>query len=642
MNIFQRFFQRNSTKAHEPTLYPHKVEEFWLWVASWAIYLSKPSDLGYDDAGYDLPPMEVRTHVVREDYGEATDRDGQFKLLNDAGESLKEASREKSGSIAARAAKAKEIVDSDPGAHFVLWHDLEAERHALKKVIPGTVDIYGAMDYDERERRVIDFSEGRTRLFATKKSLSGCGCNFQRHCHRAIFVGIDYKFHDFIQAVHRIYRFLQSEQVVIDIIYTEAEQPVYDKLLEKWKRHDEMEQRMGEIVRKYGLNQRATIGRMERSIGVMRQEERGRSWTAIHNDCVEECGNIEENSVDLILTSIPFSNQFEYSPSYNDFGHNENTERFFEQMGYLSPNLLRMLKPGRIFACHVKDRILPGATTGLGMPTVEPFHAMCIRHYMEHGFQYFGMVTVVTDVVRENNQTYRLSYSEMCKDGTKMGVGMPEYVLLFRKLQTDTSKGYADEPVTKDKADYSLVRWQLDAHAFWRSSGDRLLRGDELARFGHGSIQRQFREFCNQHVYDYEGHVGLGEDMVESNPASISKTFMSIPPSAGGAADVWDDITRIKTLNTSQSQKRQTMHVCPLQIDIVERVINRYTNKGELVFDPFGGIGTVPLTALRMGRRGMMTELNPDYFRDAVAYLRAEEDDSMENYSLFDLMEGGA
>ncbi len=124
------------------------------------------------------------------------------------------------------------------------------------------------MDYDEREKRVIDFSEGRTRLFATKKSLSGCGCNFQRYCHRAIFVGIDYEFHDFIQAIHRIYRFLQTEKVIIDIIYTEAEEPIYRALMEKWKLHNEQQERMREIVMKYGLNEAAQAERMARSIGV--------------------------------------------------------------------------------------------------------------------------------------------------------------------------------------------------------------------------------------------------------------------------------------------------------------------------------------------------------------------------------------
>ena len=150
---------------------------------------------------------------------------------------------------------------------------------------------------------------------------------------------------------------------------------------------------------------------------------------------------MSDNSVDLICTSIPFGNHYEYSANYNDFGHNENDDKFFEQMDYLSPQLLRVLKPGRVFACHIKDRVLFGNATGTGMPTIEPFHADAIKHYMRHGFQYMGMITVVTDVVRENNQTYRLGWTENCKDGTKMGVGCPEYILLFRKLPTDTSKG---------------------------------------------------------------------------------------------------------------------------------------------------------------------------------------------------------
>ena len=188
-----RFFQRDSTKANNLTLYPHKEEEFWLWVSSWALYISKPSDLGYDDAGYNLPPMEVRTHVIPGDYGKATDNYGQFKLMNDAATNLMEASREKKQSVEARCLKAKEIVDSAPMDNFILWHDLEAERHELKHLMPAAVDIYGSMDYEEREKRVNDFAFGRCRLFATKKSLSGCGCNFQRHCHRAIFVGVDYE-----------------------------------------------------------------------------------------------------------------------------------------------------------------------------------------------------------------------------------------------------------------------------------------------------------------------------------------------------------------------------------------------------------------------------------------------------------------
>lgn len=631
-----RFFQRDSTKANNLTLYPHKEEEFWFWVSTWALYISKPSDLGYSDEGYDLPPMEVRTHVLNDTYCENADRDGQYKFINDTTASLQEASREKKQSIMARCLKAKEIVDSDPDAHFILWHDREEERHTLKKLIPEAVDIYGSMDYDEREKRVMDFSFGKTRIFATKKSLSGVGCNFQRYCHRAIFVGIDYQFHDFIQACMRVYRFLQTGHVIIDIIYMEAEEPIYKALMEKWKLHDEQQERMRDIVTKYGLSGKSQIERMKRSMGVKRTEVKGNRFTAVNEDCVVETARMQENSVDMILTSIPFSNHYEYTPNYSDFGHNENTERFFEQMDFLSPNLLKVLRPGRVFACHVKDRVLFGNATGTGMPTMEPFHAMCIQHYMKHGFQYFGMITIVTDVVRENNQTYRLGWTEQCKDGSKMGVGCPEYVLLFRKLPTDTSTAYADEPVSKTKEEYTRAQWQLDAHAFWRDGGDRLLTKDELMRFPVDRLQAAYRKYSRDTVYDYHEHMEMCKKL--DADGHLPATFMVMAPGSWND-DVWDDIVRMKTLNSEQKRRDLQLHVCPLQTQTVERLINRYSNEGDLIFDPFGGIGTVPYMALKMGRRGLMTELNSDYFRDAVGYLQAEED-KQEMPTLFDLVEG--
>ena len=630
-----RFFQRDSTKANNLTLYPHKEEEFWLWVSSWALFLSSPADLGYDATGYDLPPLDVRIHMINTRIGDVVDPDGQVKMMRDAAVSLQDAAKEKNESVMARVAKAREIVDSNPDAHFLLWHDLEYERKTILKEIPGTVDIYGSMDYDERERRVIDFSEGKTRLFATKKSLSGSGCNFQRHCHRAIFVGIDYEFNDFIQAIHRIYRFLQGEQVVIDVIFTEAEEQIWRVLLEKWENHNKLQEKMREIVLQYGLLGERQAERMARSIGVNRVEMRGRNWTYVNNDCVEEVRRMADNSVGLIHTSIPFSNHYEYTPSYNDFGHNENTERFFEQMDYLTPELLRILQPGRVAAIHVKDRVLFGNVTGYGMPSMEPFHAQCIQHYMKHGFIYFGMITVVTDVVRENNQTYRLGWTEQCKDGTKMGVGCPEYVLLFRKLPTDCSHAYADVRVEKTKEEYPLSQWQLDAHAFWRSSGNRNLDPDELARLKMSDRMRRFREHSKSCVYDYDRHVELSKELEDRD--AISKEFMTVPP-ASVHPDVWDDVNRMKTLNTTQSQRRKQLHVCPLQLDIVERIITRYSNKGDVTFDPFGGIATVPMMAVRLGRYGYGCELNPGYFADGVAYLQAEESE-MEQPSLFDLLE---
>lgn len=392
---------------------------------------------------------------------------------------------------------------------------------------------------------------------------------------------------------------------------------------------------MVDIIKKYGLSMDGKTEKMQRKMGVETVRIEGKHYAAVHSDCVEETRRMESDSIGLIHTSIPFGNHYEYSANYNDFGHNTNTERFFEQMDYLTPELLRVLKPGRVAAIHVKDRILFGNTTGTGMPTVEPFHAQCISHYMKHGFQYFGMITVVTDVVRENNQTYRLGWTEQCKDGSKMGVGCPEYILLFRKLPTDRSNAYADEPVKKSKEEYTRAQWQIDAHGYWRSSGDRLVSKEELSQISVKNLQNVYRKFSRSTIYSYEEHVRLAEEL--DKDGKLPSTFMVVAPGSWNDLEVWDDINRMRTLNTTQSRRRQQMHVCPLQLDIVERIINRYSNEGDWVLDPFGGLMTVPMTAVKMKRKGYGIELNPDYFRDGVGYLQAAEDD-METPTLFDFM----
>lgn len=634
-----RFFQRDSTKANNLTLYPNMEDEFWMWMSSWALFITRPSDLNpsYSDEGYDLPDLDVKWHEIPVQYGDTADKSGQIQMFQDAAAGLKEAAAVKRDSIDVRVQKMKEIVEESPEDHFLLWHDLESERHAIKKALPETVDIYGSMDYEVREKRVIDFADGRTRLFATKKSLSGSGCNFQKHCHREIFLGIDYEFNDFIQAIHRCYRFLQTKTVRIDIIYMENERRVKEALLEKWKNHNRMVFKMIQIVKQYGLNEENKTERLERKMGVNGSREertvKGNHYEAVYGDCVEETREMEDSSIDLIHTSIPFGNHYEYSANYNDFGHNQDTERFFEQMDYLTPELLRVLKPGRVAAIHVKDRVLFGNATGTGMPTIEPFHADCIAHYKKHGFQYFGMITVVTDVVRENNQTYRLGWTEQCKDGTKMGVGCPEYILLFRKLPTDHSKAYADVPVQKSKEEYTRAQWQIDAHGYWRSSGDRLVAKEELEQVSVDSLQAVYRKYSRENVYDYAEHVKLAKEL--DKDGKLPATFMVVAPGSWNQLEVWDDINRMRTLNTTQSRRRAQMHVCPLQLDIVERIINRYSNEGELVYDPFGGLMTVPMMAVKMHRNGKGCELNPDYFRDGVGYLQ-EAEREVDEPTLFD------
>lgn len=631
-----RFFQRNSEKANDLTLYPHKEAEFWLWLNSWGVFLQRPSDLGFSDEGYDLPAFTVRYHAVPCDIGDAgTDGDGQVRLIRDAALGVVDAAREKRATLETRVAKVSEIVEASPDDHFLIWHDLEDERRAISAALPASKAVYGTQKLDDREDIIADFAEGRLPILAAKPVMLGSGTNLQRHCHRAIFAGVGFKFNDLIQAIHRLHRFQQEHPVEIDIIHAETETEVLRTLQAKWERHDELTQRMGEIIREYGLNHEAAAESLKRTIGCERAEVWGERWTMVNNDCVAEVGRMADDSVDLIVTSIPFGNHYEYSESYNDFGHTDDHGHFFEQMDFLTPQLLRILKPGRVAAIHVKDRIRFASVTGLTRPTVEPFHADTIAHFRRHGFGYMGLRFIATDVVRENNQTYRLTYKELRKDSTKMGSGSPEFLLLFFKLPTDRSNGYADEPVTKDAAQYSLARWQIDADSLWRSSGDRPLTAAELATFPPDALAKLFPAWSIQDVYDHEAHVAIGEGLAARK--ALPKTFSVLKPGSL-RDDVWTDVARMRTLNSEQTRRRVEQHICPLQFDVVDRAIGLYSNPGDLVLDPFAGLGTVPMRAVKLGRRGYGVELNPASYRDAVHYC-SEAASERAVPGLFDILE---
>jgi len=362
---------------------------------------------------------------------------------------------------------------------------------------------------------------------------------------------------------------------------------------------------------------------------------------------------------DFICTSIPFGDQYEYSANYNDFGHVPSNQEFWQQMDFLTPNLLKVLKPGRIAAIHIKDRIRYGHQTDHGFMAIERVSDHCGDHFEKHGFIPFGRITVVTDVVRENNGTYRLSWTENSNDSSKMGVGLPEYVLLFRKAPSNNDDQRADEPVRKLKPDhfvcqnceyrinkisnleqmddqhmcptcnrytdfkpcedyelgYSKANWQIDAHSFWRSNGNRPLLPAEL--------------------YDFEEHVKRNEEKEKSG--NLPGDYFFDPPRSFNKW-VWDDVNFMQGLNSKQRLKRLINHTCPLPFDIVNRLIRRFTNEGEIVLDPFAGLFTVPYCAIKLGRRAYGIELSDSYYEDGLRYVR-DADLEAQQPTLFNLME---
>lgn len=633
-----RFFQRDSTKAGNLTLYENKKDEFWKWVSTWAVFINKPSDLGYNDTGYDLPELDLREiEVYKNEEGLITNKKGDLVMFKDTTKSLIDVSREKSESIKLRIDKAIDTIQlHHPNDNVIFWHDLEAERQYLEKKIPrdSRISVYGSQPNDLKESNLMDFADGKSKYLLTKPKIAGSGCNFQHNCNIAVFCGIGYKFNDFIQAIHRIHRFKQKKRVIIYVIYTQNERDVLKVLKEKWRKHIELQSQMINLVREYGLNDDKIKSEMKRQMFENRQEIKIGNATVVNNDTVIETKNLPDNSQDMILTSIPFGDHYEYSDNYNCFGHNDGNAQFFKQMDFLTPELLRVLKPGRIAAIHVKDRIQYSYQNGTSFTTISDFSADTSRQFQKHGFYLMGKITITTDVVRENNQTYRLGWSEQCKDASKMGVGLPEYVLLFRKAPTESNNAYADDPVTKTKEEYTRANWQLDAHAYWKSSGNLFLDNEDFKKMEVNKICKHWKKHDLESVYSFKNHLESCETLEAYN--KLSALFMTLPVHSNNNM-VWTDINRMNTLNANQANRKKEKHICPLQIDIVERLINRFSEKGEQIFDPFGGLLTTSYVSSKLGRKSRCHELNTEYWSDGMYYLKSLEY-QLAAPTLFDLL----
>jgi hypothetical protein len=327
-----RFFKRNSEEADNLTLHPHKTEEFWLWVASWALFIQKPSDLGFSDEGYDLPEVEVRWHEVPSDHKTAgAERDGQQRMFKDAALGIVDASREKRDSLPARLASSWSCGPKIPmpiASCGMTWR--RSARRSRRPSLPWPASM-AARTWTSANRPSSSFRMANCPSWRPSPSSPAAG---------AISSAIAPGRSSWASASSSTisgrpgtgsYAMARPEEVPHRSDLYRGRAQVKATLQEKWKRHEEQAAIMQEIVRKYGLSHLAMAGTLARTMGVSRQEVAGEHFTCINNDCVIETARMAENSAHMIVTSIPFATQYEYTPSYNDFGHTDDDAHFWRR-----------------------------------------------------------------------------------------------------------------------------------------------------------------------------------------------------------------------------------------------------------------------------------------------------------------------
>jgi hypothetical protein len=246
MEMLSRWFVNDTATASQDwRIKGHAVDAFWDWVASWSRCIAKPSDVGFSDAGFDLPEMQMFQHIVEADRSIDTgeEKDGQARIFRLPETSATSIHREKRLTIDARADMIAGVVSNETSEPWIIWCDTDAEADALTDRIPDAVEVRGSMASDVKEERLIAFSTGKSRVIVTKPSIAGFGLNWQ-HCARQAFVGLSFSYESFYQAVRRSHRFGQTRPVHVHVAMADTEKAIWDVVSRKAEDHDTMKTAM--------------------------------------------------------------------------------------------------------------------------------------------------------------------------------------------------------------------------------------------------------------------------------------------------------------------------------------------------------------------------------------------------------------
>lgn len=513
----------------------HAESDFWAWVRTWAMCLSKPSDMGCSDDGYDLPPLRLKEHVI--DVDQQMARQAGLLFAFEAS-TLGEQRAVKRATLDERVTAAAALINEST-EQWVAFCDLNDESAALAAAIPGSVEVTGSDSAEHKERAVLDFIDGKTRTLVSKASIIGFGVNLQ-NCANCVFVGSDHSYEKHHQAVRRFWRFGQQRTVNVHLVRTSADGRVAHNLERKRAEHEAMVAGMVRATESAKGRQRVD------HVGGVR--ESGRGWEMRLGDCVELLSELPSDHLGFSVYSPPFASLYTYSDSARDMGNCKDHDEFFAHYQFMLRELYRVTSPGRLSSVHCM--IMPTSKVRDGVIGLTDFPGRIIAAHEAAGWVYHSDVVIWKDPVTAMQRTKALGllWKQIQKDSCMSRMGLPDRVVTFRK------PGVNAEPVGHSKAEFPVDQWQR-----W-------------------------------------------------------------------ASPVWTDINPSDTLQyMSAREEKDERHICPLQLEVIRRCMLLWSNPGDLVGEPFAGIGSSGYVALQEGRRFIGLELKPSYFKQAVGNLRAAE-----------------
>jgi superfamily II DNA or RNA helicase len=507
----------------------HAENDFWAFVASWSLMISRPSDLGFSDEGFVLPELKFHDHKIITDK-----RDNGF-LFNDIAVSATGFNQELRITKEKRLNKAVELAQGRESC--IIWIKQNEEADYIKSLMPDAVEVRGNERTEVKEAKLLAFANGEFRVLVTKTKIAAWGMNYQ-NCHKQIFASLDFSFESLYQAVRRSYRFGQTQPVDIHLITTDTMQNVVDAIERKEKQFNDMREKMitaSQAVRIEPVSYKAKHSEYKNEHAFLKR-----------GDCVQLVHELPDESVGFSIFSPPFASLYTYSDKLEDMGNCSDYDAFVYSFSQLVYQLHRVVQSGRNVAVHCMD--LPIQKGKEGFIGLRDFSGMIRECFENAGFIYHSRVTIWKDPVTEMQRTKALGllHKQVKKDAAMSRVGIPDYLLVFRK------PGEHLHPV---KCDIPVDTWQ------------------------------QY------------------------------------------ASPVWMDIDYGKTLNGREARhENDERHICPLQLETIERAIHLWTNEGDTVFTPFMGIGSEVYQAVKMRRKGIGFELKDSYFDIAVKNVQAAID----------------
>jgi hypothetical protein len=465
------YFVHDGGETAKWRLKGHATKLFYQFIGTWAIMLNKPQDIGFEMVGYALPKLTLIEKQI------ITDKRDNGILFNNTAISATNFNQELRLTKEQRLNEVVNIVKSKPNENFIIWIKQNEEGELLKKLLPEAVEVKGSDTNEWKKEKLLGFAKNEFKILITKTKIASFGMNFQ-NCRNQIFASLDFSFEGLYQAIRRSYRFGQKEEVNIYLITTDTMANVIDSINKKQKQFEIMQDEMSKAI-----NENLKGNTMQ--VSDYDTEEIKNEWYHIkRGDCVKLIKDVPDESIGLSVFSPPFAELYTYSSHLEDMGNSKDYNEFLTQFGFLIKDLYRVMMQGRNVAVHCMD--LPIQKGKEGFIGLRDFSGMILRAFEDAGFIYASRVTIWKDPVVEMQRTKALGllHKQVKKDSTMSRVGIPDYVMIFRK------DGERNNPVTNTELSVDL--WQKYASPVWMD----IDYGNTLQGYRNGRESNDEKHIC--------------------------------------------------------------------------------------------------------------------------------------------------